>query len=160
MYLLTNPRYMANYRCHVTGAKATGAKKVAAAKPAMCCASDSTKCVKGAKQLLAWHRKTENLHSPDCGNPCADDAPTEHDGHNVNTPAGVSPGYNQKMGVQAPGPERHLRVSEESRRSGDRGGSAAPSQDHEAVHALSHHGRGCPLHAAEGHASHASRPPV
>ncbi|KAI1091240.1 hypothetical protein F5B19DRAFT_493621 [Rostrohypoxylon terebratum] len=66
--------YMQNLRCHVTNSQST--KKVAAAKPPVLC-GDKTPCVKGAKQMIAWHQA---------------------DGNNVETPEGVNPGYNEKMG--------------------------------------------------------------
>lgn len=46
--------YMQPLRCKVTGAKSTA--PVAAAKPAVWCEDDSSKCVSGAKQLLFWHQ--------------------------------------------------------------------------------------------------------
>ncbi|TMW59783.1 hypothetical protein Poli38472_004852 [Pythium oligandrum] len=67
--------YMAGYRCTVTGA-ATG-YKLAQAKPPVYCADDKSKCVKGAKQMIAWNQQT---------------------GDNVKTPPGKSPGYNEGCG--------------------------------------------------------------
>lgn len=47
-------RYMAGYKCNVTGS--TSSKKVAPAQVAVYCEDDSTKCVKGAKQMVAFNR--------------------------------------------------------------------------------------------------------
>ncbi|KAK3214610.1 hypothetical protein GRF29_19g760106 [Pseudopithomyces chartarum] len=41
------------------------------------CADDASKCVKGAKQMIAWHQET---------------------GNNIETADGISPGYNEKCG--------------------------------------------------------------
>lgn len=61
--MLKDARHMANYRCHV--AAITGTKKVAAAKPPRYyCVDDSTRCVKGAKQTMAWNRTSDQT------NPC------------------------------------------------------------------------------------------
>lgn len=46
---------MQNYRCHVTGSQST--KTVAAAKAPVYCADDSSSCVQGAKQMIAWNRE-------------------------------------------------------------------------------------------------------
>ena len=48
-------RYMAGYKCNVTGS--TSSKQVAPAQVAAYCEGDSTKCVKGAKQMIAFNRK-------------------------------------------------------------------------------------------------------
>lgn len=48
--------YMQNFRCHVTGTTST--KKVAAAKPAVLCADDQSKCTSGAKQMIVWNRRS------------------------------------------------------------------------------------------------------
>ena len=53
--------YMANYRCHVTGSTST--KQLALAKAPVYCGDNSSKCVKGAKQMIAWNRKS--LRVPD-----------------------------------------------------------------------------------------------
>ena len=47
--------YMQNYKCQVTGSTST--KKLSTPKPPVYCGDDSSKCVKGAKQMIAWHRK-------------------------------------------------------------------------------------------------------
>lgn len=47
-------RYMAGYKCNVTGS--TSSKKVAPAQVAAYCEDDSTECVKGAKQMIAFNR--------------------------------------------------------------------------------------------------------
>lgn len=51
--------YMANYRCHVTGSSSN--KKLATAKAPVYCKDDQSKCVKGAKQMVAWNRKFSSL---------------------------------------------------------------------------------------------------
>lgn len=48
--------YMANYRCHVTGSSSN--RKLAPAKAPVYCQNDQSKCVKGAKQMVAWNRKS------------------------------------------------------------------------------------------------------
>jgi hypothetical protein len=50
---------MAGYKCNVTGS--TSSKKVAAAKVPVYCADDATKCVKGAKQMIAFNRESAFL---------------------------------------------------------------------------------------------------
>lgn len=45
---------MAGYKCNVTGSTST--KKVAPAQVAVHCENDATKCVKGAKQMIAFNR--------------------------------------------------------------------------------------------------------
>jgi hypothetical protein len=45
---------MAGYKCNVTGSTST--KKVAPAQVAVYCEDDATKCVKGAKQMIAFNR--------------------------------------------------------------------------------------------------------
>ena len=47
--------YMQNHRCKVTGASSD--KQLAPAKAPAWCAEDSSKCIKGAKQMLAWNRE-------------------------------------------------------------------------------------------------------
>ncbi|KAH8897803.1 hypothetical protein GQ53DRAFT_884649 [Thozetella sp. PMI_491] len=78
--------YMANYKCHVSGSTST--QTLGAAKPPVYCGNDSTKCVKGAKQMIAWNQAT---------------------GNNVVTPEGVSPGYNTGMGW-SPGAQNDIFV--------------------------------------------------
>lgn len=48
--------YMQNFRCEVTGSTST--KKLAPAKPPVYCIEDQNKCQSGAKQMIAWHRKS------------------------------------------------------------------------------------------------------
>ncbi|KAJ4350001.1 uncharacterized protein N0V89_008622 [Didymosphaeria variabile] len=67
--------YMQPYKCKVTNAKST--TPVAKAQAPVYCADDISKCVKGAKQMIAWHQQ---------------------DGNNIETADGVSPGYNEKCG--------------------------------------------------------------
>lgn len=50
--------YQVPYRCKVTGAKST--KAVGQGKPAVWCEDDSSKCVKGPKQMLYWHQNNGN----------------------------------------------------------------------------------------------------
>ncbi|KAK3399535.1 hypothetical protein B0T20DRAFT_200319 [Sordaria brevicollis] len=67
--------YMQNYKCQVTGSTST--KRVSTPKPPVYCGDDSSKCVKGAKQMIAWHQL---------------------DGNNIVTAPGVFPGYNPTTG--------------------------------------------------------------
>ncbi|KAK7744327.1 hypothetical protein SLS62_010285 [Diatrype stigma] len=76
--------YMQNFRCHVTGTTST--KKVAAAKPAVLCADDPSKCTSGAKQMIVWNQQ---------------------EGNNWEDTRGVSPGYNMKLGF-APGAQNDI----------------------------------------------------
>lgn len=46
--------YMANHRCTVTNATST--KTLATPKAPVYCEDDDTKCVQGAKQMMAWNR--------------------------------------------------------------------------------------------------------
>lgn len=66
---------MQNFYCNVVGSTST--KKLAPAQPPKWCADDQTKCVKGAKQMLAWNQA---------------------EGNNVVVPNGKSPAYNGVMG--------------------------------------------------------------
>ncbi|KAH8723483.1 hypothetical protein GQ44DRAFT_710335 [Phaeosphaeriaceae sp. PMI808] len=68
--------YMQGFKCNVTGASAT-AKPLAKAQVPVYCGNESEKCVKGAKQMLAWHQAT---------------------GNNIETAQWVTPNYNQKCG--------------------------------------------------------------
>lgn len=72
---LTGNRYMQGFKCKVTGATST--KTLAKAQIPVYCEDDQSKCVKGAKQMLAWHQKT---------------------GNNIETERGTTPNYNQKCG--------------------------------------------------------------
>lgn len=67
--------YMAGYRCNVTGA--TGTAPLAKAQPPVYCGDDSSKCVKGAKQMIAWNQLT---------------------GNNIQTGPGQSPAYGANCG--------------------------------------------------------------
>lgn len=46
--------YMANYKCHVTNTSSN--RKLATAKAPVYCKDDQSKCVGGAKQMIAWNR--------------------------------------------------------------------------------------------------------
>ncbi|OAA59408.1 hypothetical protein ISF_06343 [Cordyceps fumosorosea ARSEF 2679] len=50
--------YMANYRCHVTNS--TSNRRLAAANAPVYCKDDQSKCVAGAKQMIAWNQKEGN----------------------------------------------------------------------------------------------------
>lgn len=69
-------RYMQGFKCKVTNASPT-ALPLAAAQVPTYCADDQSKCVKGAKQMLAWHQK---------------------EGNNIETTDGKTPNYNTKCG--------------------------------------------------------------
>jgi hypothetical protein len=66
---------MQGFKCQVTGA--TNTAKLATAQAPAYCADDASKCVKGAKQMIAWNQLS---------------------GNNIAVPDGVSPGYNEKCG--------------------------------------------------------------
>jgi hypothetical protein len=68
--------YMAGYKCQVTGATST-APLALPVKPPIYYGDDATKCVKGAKQMMAWNQAT---------------------GNNVSPPNGISPAYGTIMG--------------------------------------------------------------
>jgi hypothetical protein len=68
--------YMQGFKCNVTGASPT-AKPLAKAQVPVYCENEPEKCVKGAKQMLAWHQAT---------------------GNNIETAQWVTPNYNQKCG--------------------------------------------------------------
>ena len=51
--------YMQNHRCKVTGTTST--KTLATAQPPVWCRDDPAKCVSGAKQMLAWNRKSKEI---------------------------------------------------------------------------------------------------
>ncbi|KAH7383770.1 hypothetical protein BKA66DRAFT_417129 [Pyrenochaeta sp. MPI-SDFR-AT-0127] len=68
--------YMQGFKCNVTNASPTAAPLAKAQVPVYC-ESDPSKCVKGAKQMLAWHQAT---------------------GNNIETAPGVTPNYNKKCG--------------------------------------------------------------
>ena len=70
---------MQPYKCTVTNAKSSA--PLAAAKPPVYCPNDASKCVAGAKQMIAWHQAT---------------------GNNVETQNwGENPGYNEKCGFKS-----------------------------------------------------------
>ncbi|KAF2704689.1 hypothetical protein K504DRAFT_460956 [Pleomassaria siparia CBS 279.74] len=68
--------YMQGFKCKVTNASPT-ARPLAAAQVPTYCADDQSKCVQGAKQMLAWHQL---------------------EGNNIETPDGTTPTYNTKCG--------------------------------------------------------------
>ncbi|KAF2873919.1 hypothetical protein BDV95DRAFT_489724 [Massariosphaeria phaeospora] len=68
--------YMQGFKCKVTQAQHSAAP-LAKAQPPVFCEDDQSKCVKGAKQMLAWQQKT---------------------GNNIETEHGVTPNYNRKCG--------------------------------------------------------------
>ncbi len=53
-YTDTLDRYMQGFKCQVTN---PGTKQIAKAKPPVWCADDSSKCRKGAKQMIVFNRK-------------------------------------------------------------------------------------------------------
>jgi hypothetical protein len=67
---------MQGFKCNVTGASPT-AKPLAKAHAPVYCENEPEKCVKGAKQMLAWKQAT---------------------GNNIETPQEATPNYNQKCG--------------------------------------------------------------
>ncbi|KAF2648640.1 hypothetical protein K491DRAFT_567068, partial [Lophiostoma macrostomum CBS 122681] len=67
--------YMQGFKCKVTNATST--KSLAAPKAPVFCADDESKCVKGAKQMIAWQQFT---------------------GDNIETEQWVTPNYNAKCG--------------------------------------------------------------
>jgi hypothetical protein len=46
--------YMIGYKCNVTGARSTTA--IATAKPPVWCEDNTSKCVRGAKQMIYWNQ--------------------------------------------------------------------------------------------------------
>jgi len=78
--------YMAGYKCNVTGATST--TPLAVAKPPVYCADDASKCVKGAKQMIAWNQA---------------------EGNNIKVPPVflMSPGYNPTCGFEN-GPQNDI----------------------------------------------------
>jgi hypothetical protein len=67
---------MQGFKCNVTGASPT-AKPLGKAQVPVYCEGEPDKCVKGPKQMLAWHQAT---------------------GNNIVTADWVTPNYNQKCG--------------------------------------------------------------
>ena len=47
--------YMQGFKCNVTGATST--VPLAVAKAPVMCEEDESKCVKGARQMIAWNRE-------------------------------------------------------------------------------------------------------
>ncbi|KAL4865341.1 hypothetical protein BDV12DRAFT_211111 [Aspergillus spectabilis] len=84
--------YMAGYKCNVTGATSTS--QLAPAQPPVYCENDESKCISGAKQMIAWNQRT---------------------GNNVDPPSGKTPMYNDAWGFRngnyrCRSPEQHLCV--------------------------------------------------
>jgi hypothetical protein len=50
--------YMQGHKCIVTGSSSK--RKLAVAKPPVYCATDRSKCVKGAKQMIFYYQKDGN----------------------------------------------------------------------------------------------------
>ena len=50
--------YMLPFKCRVNGASST--TPIAVAKPPVWCEDDTSKCVKGAKQMIYWNQKEGN----------------------------------------------------------------------------------------------------
>jgi hypothetical protein len=67
---------MQGFKCNVTNTSPT-AKPLAKAQVPVYCENEPERCVKGAKQMLAWHQAT---------------------GNNIETKQGLTPNYNQKCG--------------------------------------------------------------
>jgi hypothetical protein len=67
---------MQGFKCKVIGASST-AKPLAKAQVPVYCENEPNKCVRGAKQMLAWHQAS---------------------GNNIVTAQGTTPNYNQKCG--------------------------------------------------------------
>jgi hypothetical protein len=74
--LTSTYRYMQGFKCNVTNASPAAAPLAKAQVPVFC-GNESDKCLKGAKQMLAWHQAT---------------------GNNIETAQWVTPNYNQKCG--------------------------------------------------------------
>lgn len=68
---------MQGFKCKVTNASPT-ARPLGKAQVPVYCKDDQSKCVKGPKQMLAWHQATGS--------------------NNIETEPGVTPNYNQKCG--------------------------------------------------------------
>ncbi len=51
--------YMQNHRCKVTGSNSS--KKLAKPKAPVWCKDEPSKCVTGAKQMMAWHREWSHM---------------------------------------------------------------------------------------------------
>jgi hypothetical protein len=83
--------YMQGFKCKVTNV--TSDKKLAKAKSPVPCKDDQGKCVKGAKQIIVWHRKL----IPENGWRSAKKEIEELEGNNVEDDYQF-PGYNTEMG--------------------------------------------------------------
>ncbi|KAF7592268.1 hypothetical protein BBP40_000470 [Aspergillus hancockii] len=79
--------YMQGFRCQVTGASSS--KPLAPAKAPIYCAEDSSRCVGGAKQMIAWNQKS---------------------GNNVEPPSGITPTYSKSWGWES-GPQNDIFVT-------------------------------------------------
>ncbi|KAL5334287.1 hypothetical protein BJX70DRAFT_402739 [Aspergillus crustosus] len=79
------PWYMAGYKCNVTGS--TSIKQLAPAQPPVYCEDDATRCVSGAKQIIAWNQRT---------------------GNNVEPPSGETPMYNEAWGYDNGGAQNDI----------------------------------------------------
>src|ERR1700712_5350451 len=79
--------YMQGFKCNVTGATSTAT--IAPAQPPTYCEGDASKCVKGAKQMIAWHQS---------------------EGNNVVPPNGVTPSYHAAWGF-LPGAQKDIFVA-------------------------------------------------
>lgn len=96
-----NTRYMQGYKCQVTGATST--TPLSKAQPPVLCEDDSSKCVQGAKQMVAWNRKSL-IRKPVLGctghDICTNafEYALEQDGNNVEVPNGKFPTYSEKCG--------------------------------------------------------------
>lgn len=85
---------MQGLKCNVTGATSTS--PLAAAQAPVYCEDDKTKCVKGAKQMLVWHRTYPSmLYTYLCKINITIEAVGED---NIVTEGADSPGYNTKCG--------------------------------------------------------------
>ncbi|CEN61973.1 hypothetical protein ASPCAL08616 [Aspergillus calidoustus] len=83
--------YMAGYKCNVTDVTST--KQLAPAQPPVYCEDDSSKCVAGAKQMIAWNQAT---------------------GNNIEAPAGKTPMYNEVCGFKS-GPQNDIFVQDDTK---------------------------------------------
>jgi hypothetical protein len=83
---------MAGYKCNVT--ESTSSKKIAPAQIARYCEDDTTNCVKGAKQMIAFNRKKNDSRQ----NFASANHKTEKTGNNVQVPDGKTPMYNKAWG--------------------------------------------------------------
>lgn len=84
---------MAGYKCNVTGSTST--KKIGTAQIAKYCEDDASKCVKGAKQMIAFNRTYMCPHNRSF---MVLTLETEKSGNNVEVPDGKTPMYNEAWG--------------------------------------------------------------